>query len=110
MDVHLVRCAELRSRQERLSFSICSKDIYGGQSKIVLRRLQQACFPPQIMVQCRRQLQAQFRSTSSPVTSFWVPSGRSKCFDISFPRFYIFCLSHVNSEFLVLKRYLRWPE
>ena len=30
--------------------------------------------------------------------------------DLCLPRFYIFFLSQVSSEFLMLKRYLRWRE
>ena len=37
-----------------------------------------------------KKLQADYRSTSSSATSFWVPSGRSKHFQIRFPHFAYF--------------------
>ena len=46
-------------------------------------------FSPREKILCERKLQAQFRSPSISATSSWVPSGRSKYFDICFPRFCI---------------------
>ena len=56
----------------------CSKDIYGGQSKSVLRSLAASMFSPTDSGPCGRELQAQFRSTSGSGMSFRAPSGRSK--------------------------------
>ena len=64
-----------------------------------------------LFLSCGRELQAQFRSTSSSATSFWVPSGRSKLFDEHYPRFDIFLpFPYIRSEFLLRIRYLQWPD
>ena len=86
----LFRVSALSTFRMRDQSFLFSKDIYGGQSKSVLCRFQQACFLPEKLFcaegSCRHSFAARPFRLHPPA----VPSGRSKYFDIRFPRFYIF--------------------